>query len=132
MGMLYKEITDAILGAFFDVYNALGYGFLESVWRKALARELVDRGHRVRQEAAVDVLYRDQIVGFLRADLIVDDLVVVELKGGPILDPFGQRQLYNYLRCSDLQVGLLLHFGPKPTFHRLVHTHARPSTINPP
>jgi GxxExxY protein len=119
--LLHEDITRAIIAAFYRVYNQLGYGFLESVYAAALAIELADMGLTVDRERSVEVRYRGQVVGGFRVDLIVHGSVVVELKSTERLDGFATRQLHNYLRCSDLEVGLVLHFGPRPSFHRVVH-----------
>lgn len=113
------EITRAIIGAFYDVYNSLGHGFIESNYAEALATVLRARGHHVAREYATRVYFEGQEIGFHRLDMVVDLKVVVELKSTPILAPFARRQLYNYLRATNLEVGLLLHFGPKPQFYRL-------------
>lgn len=113
-------LTSVVIGAFFDVYNELGYGFLESVYRSALAMELVSRGLQVRRECPVVVEYKGAEVGHFRLDLLVENRLAVELKATELLHPTGKRQLRNYLRASTIEVGLLLHFGPEPRFHRIV------------
>lgn len=120
---LFEEaLTGKIIGAFFHVHNALGFGFLESVYKKALQRELSKRGLDARREVAVDVYYDDQIVGVFRADLIVESRVVLEVKASRKLDPTDTTQLLNYLRATDLELGLLLHFGPRASVKRLIET----------
>ena len=114
------ETTRAIIGAFYVVYNALGYGFLESLYMAALERELRERGHRVGREVYVPVMFRGAELGRQRLDMLVDEKVVVEAKATEILHPNASRQLFAYLRATRLEVGLLLHFGPKPRFHRVV------------
>jgi GxxExxY protein len=115
-------LTRVIIGAFRRAYNRLDYGFLEHVYREALVLELTKLGLHVRREAAIDVWYDGVRIGTYRADLIVEDAVVVELKSSRALDDEARRQLLNYLRCTDIEVGLLLHFGPKPSVKRLIHT----------
>jgi GxxExxY protein len=110
----------AVIGAFFETYNHLDHGYLESVYREALAIELRARGMRAQCEAPVEVFYKGIRVGTYRVDILVDDRVVVELKSGPPLGPTDRRQLLNYLRTTQLDVGLLLHYGPEPKFYRLV------------
>jgi GxxExxY protein len=112
--------TRAIIGAFYETYNVLGYGFLESVYRESLALELRDMGLEVQCEMPIRVFYKARPVSFFRADMVVDARVIVELKSGSVLGPTDQRQLLNYLRASTIDVGLLLHYGPTPKFHRLV------------
>src|SRR5918999_3132505 len=118
---LFEEaLTRRVIGAFYDVYNSLGYGFLESVYANALAFEIVSRGLHVVREARADVRYKGEVVGMFRADLLVESRVVVELKASAKLDPAHASQLLNYLRATDLEVGLLLHFGPRPGIKRFV------------
>ena len=116
-----EALTHSIIGAFFEVYNALGYGFLESVYVEALARELRRRGHRVEREALVKVWYKGEIIARQRVDLLVDDKVIVEVKAGPQLPATASRQLCNYLKGSRKELGLLLFFGPEPRFFREYH-----------
>jgi GxxExxY protein len=124
---LFEEaLTRRIIGAFYDVYNALGYGFLESVYKTALEREIADRGLRVVREAGAEVRYKGTVVGVFRADLLVESRVVVELKACRRLEPAHPAQVVNYLRATDLEVGLLLHFGPRPAFQRFIATNTHP------
>jgi GxxExxY protein len=116
---LHSERTRSIIGAFFAVYNRLDYGFLEVHYGSALQRELTRLGHNVAREYAARVFYEGEEIGFHRLDMVVDSAVVVELKATPVLAPIARRQLYNYLRATNLEVGLLLHFGPTPRFHKL-------------
>ena len=118
IGLAEEAITRAIIGAFFDVYNTLGYGFLESVYVEALTRELRRLGHRVEREVLVHIWYKGEIITRQRVDMIVDGKVIVEVKAGLALHPTAPRQLYNYLRATDKEVGLLLHFGPEPKYFR--------------
>jgi GxxExxY protein len=124
---LFEEaLTRRVIGAFYDVYNALGYGFLESVYKTALERELLERGLTVVREAGAEVRYKGAVVGVFRADLLVESRVVVELKACRRLDSAHPAQLMNYLRATDLEVGLLLHFGPRPAFQRFIATNSHP------
>jgi len=123
--LLERELTRSIIGAFYEVYNTLGFGFLESVYAAALERELLARGHTVSREHAIRVIYKGEEIGFQR----VDAKVVVEIKSTPLLHPTAQRQLFNYLRATSLEVGLLLHFGPEPRFFRLI---SPAGSANPP
>lgn len=118
--VLEQRLTHSVIGAFFDVYNTLGYGFLENLYVRAMERELRARGHRVVREAAVRVMYKESELGIQRLDLIVDDKLVVEAKATADLHKAATRQLYNYLRATNLRVGLLLHFGPEPHFYRII------------
>jgi GxxExxY protein len=118
--LIERELTHSVIGAFYEVYNALGYGFLESIYTTSLERELVVRGHAVSREHAVRVMYKGEHVGFQRLDMVVDGRLVVEIKSTPALAVAAERQLISYLRGTNLEVGLLLHFGPAPKFHRVV------------
>ena len=118
--LLQEALTRSIVGAFFEVYNALGYGFLEHLYMTALERELRARGHRVARELTVRVMYKGEELGLQRLDMVVDDLIVIEGKATFVLDKSAPRQVYSYLRATNLEVGLLLHFGPQPKFHRVL------------
>lgn len=121
--LLEQETTSHVIGAFYEVYNTLGFGFLEHVYRDALEWELVERGRMVQKEVVVPVWYKGTILSTQRVDMLVDDRVLVEIKSTEVLSPTARRQLLNYLRATSFQVGLLLHFGPKPRFSRRVHSH---------
>lgn len=120
--LIEETLTKSIIGAFFDVYNQLDYGFLESIYAEALARELTRRGHAVEREFAIRVYYKSEVVGLQRVDMLVDKRVVVEIKSTHDLAKASHRQLLAYLHGSDLEVGLLLHFGPKAEFYRTIST----------
>lgn len=133
--LLHAELTGEIIGAFYTVYGELGYGFVESVYLRALAMELFHRRIAVAREVPVTVLYRGVTVGNYRADLIVADTVVVEVKAGEHVVDSDRHQLLNYLRCSGKEVGLLLHFGPRAVARRVVSTRRGVSvdkSITPP
>ena len=117
--LVHGRITDQILGAFYTTYDALGFGFLESVCVNALKRELAERGLSVKSEYPIDVFYKGGKIGHFRADLLVDNSVIVEAKASRQIDDADHKQVLNYLRGSTIEVGLLLHFGPKPNFRRL-------------
>lgn len=127
-GLIEESLTKSVIGAFFEVYNALGFGFLEHLYRMALERELLARGHRVAREVGVRVMYKGDELGAQRLDMIVDEKLVVEIKSTYQLHKAAPRQVYNYLRATNLEVGLLLHFGPEPVFYRLIshNTQAGP------
>ena len=120
--LLHKELTGEIVGAFYEVYNELGAGYLESVYKRALAIALSARGISNAREVPLDVYFRGVCVGEFRADLIVQSLVIVESKAVARLASTHDAQLLNYLKASGLSVGLLFNFGPRPTFKRLVRT----------
>jgi len=129
--LIEEHLTESVIGAFYEVYNALGYRFLEQVYLAALERELRARGHAVGREVWVPVHYKGEEISKQRLDMIVDERLVVEVKSTQELHKSAPRQVYNYLRATRLQVGLLLHFGPEPAFYRLVHTHPDPPTSSP-
>ncbi|MDQ3517673.1 MAG: GxxExxY protein [Gemmatimonadota bacterium] len=118
--LMLERLTHSVVGAFFEVHNSLGYGFLEHLYRAALERELMARGHSVGREVSVPVLYKGEELGRQRLDMIVDGKLVVETKSTFELHKAATRQVYNYLRATKLEVGLLLHFGPHPRFYRVV------------
>ena len=128
--MAEEERTRSIIGAFFAVYNTLGFGFLETVYLAALERELRERGHDVAREVSIRVLYKGEEIAWHRVDMIVDGLVIVEVKSTMNLAPIAGRQLYNYLRATRLEVGLLLHFGPEPELFRHYSANAQRQTPN--
>lgn len=119
--MKHEEITDKIIHAFYRVYNTLGYGFLEKVYENAMAIELRKMGLKVVQQARIVVYYEGEEVGDHNADLLVEELVIVELKAARVLEDSHEAQLLNYLKATTIEVGLLLNFGPKPQFRRKVY-----------
>jgi len=128
--LIEGPLTESVIGAFYEVYNNLGYRFLEQVYLAALERELRARGHTVGREVWVPVHYKGEEISRQRLDMIVDERLVVEAKSTQDLHKSAPRQVYNYLRATRLQVGLLLHFGPEPAFYRLVHTRSDPPNSN--
>ncbi|MGH7622078.1 MAG: GxxExxY protein [Gemmatimonadaceae bacterium] len=124
--LIEEELTSSVIGAFYEVYNTLGFGFLEHVYIMSLERELLERGHRIGREVPVPVMYKRHQVAHQRLDMIVDEKLVVETKSTYQLPNAAQRQLYNYLKATNIDLGLLLHFGPDPKFYRL-YCPKRPS-----
>jgi GxxExxY protein len=122
--LLHGDLTRAIIGAFFEVFRILGYGSSEHVYAAVLEKELTRRGFRVQREVSVPVYYRGEIAAWQRLDMLVNDLIVIEIKIGEKLPQIASSQLYNYLRCTNLELGLLLHFGHQPKFQRIVHSRA--------
>ena len=124
---LYKhsELTEQILGAFFAVYSALGYGFLENVYVKALMIELTRRGMKVDDEIPIHVYYLGELIGEYYADLVVNDLIILEIKAVKALVTEHEAQLLNYLKATPYEVGLLLNFGPKPETKRRSFDNSR-------
>jgi GxxExxY protein len=121
----HQELTEAIIRGFYQVYNELGHGFLESVYEAALCRVLQENGILIQRQYPLTVWFRGEQIGDFRADLIVAENVIVELKAVKALEPFHEAQLLNYLRASDLEVGLLLNFGLSPKLKRLVFANER-------
>ncbi|MCO6449046.1 MAG: GxxExxY protein [Ignavibacterium album] len=127
MYMLHENITKKIIEAYYKVYNSLGYGFLEKVYENALKIELKRANLKVDQQKNVKVFYNEFEVGDYFADLIVEDLVIVELKAAESLCEEHEAQLINYLKATNLEVGLLLNFGKKAEFKRKVFSNDRKS-----
>lgn len=123
--VLHAELTSSILSAFYEVHRELGYGFLESVYEHSMAIALSRRGFSAEQQAPVAVCFSGAPVGDFFADLVVEHTVIVELKSCQALHPRHEAQLLNYLRATTLEVGLLLHFAPKPAFRRMIFTNDR-------
>lgn len=119
------KLTRRIIKCLYRVYDALGYGFLESVYQRAMLWELRDEGLSVESEAVVEAWYNGRKIGHFRVDLLVEGRVILENKASEILPMAGRKKLLNYLRSSTVEVGLLLHFGPKPRFQRLIYTNER-------
>jgi GxxExxY protein len=121
-----------VIRLFYRVYDRLGFGFLESVYANALALEFVAAGLVFEREAPVEAWYRENCVGRFRPDFLIDSRVVVELKASQVLTDPDRAQLLNYLRCSRREVGLLLHFGPKASFQRMIYTNDRKQDLPQP
>lgn len=115
---LHGEITYQIIGAAFEVWRVLGYGFLEKVYENALVEELRQRGLGVEQQFPIDVYYKDVLIGQYIADLLVEGKVIVELKAEKTYNPQHEAQLLNYLKATGIKVGLLLNFGEKKCDHK--------------
>ena len=119
----HSEITDKIIKAYYNVYNQLGYGFLEKVYEHALMIELPKFGLECKNQFPIKVFYDKKNVGEYFADLLINDLVIVELKAAESLCSEHECQLINYLKATNLEVGLLLNFGKMPQFKRKVLTN---------
>ena len=123
--MLHESITKKIIEAYYIVYNKLGYGFLERVYQKALLIELRKKGLNCKEEYPIKVYYDDELVGEYRADILVDDCVIIENKAQSVLIEENEFQLINYLKATNIEIGLLLNFGKKPEFKRKIFTNDR-------
>jgi GxxExxY protein len=124
---IYKhaELTKEIIGVFYDVYNELGFGFLESVYRNSFQIALIERGLTAEPEVSTPVYFRGNRVGDFKADLIVNKIILLELKTAETLVLAHEAQVLNYLRATSLEVGLLFNFGPKPQVRRLLFDNER-------
>jgi GxxExxY protein len=118
--LLQGPLTGSILDSFRDVHRELGFGYREYIYALALERDLVAKGHRVDREVAVMVYYRGEPLARQTMDMIVDGKVVIENKASEHLHPMAQLQLFSYLCATDVEVGLLLHFGREATFQRVI------------
>ena len=123
--ILHEDLTKAIIKIFFEVYNELGYGFLERVYQNALYFELKANGFHVEAQKKIKVYYKEIEVGDYYADIIVHDLVIVELKAQEYIVEANEFQLINYLKATNCEVGLLLNFGKKPEFIRKIYQNTR-------
>jgi GxxExxY protein len=121
----HSEITKKIIACFYSVYNKLGYGFLEKVYENALRIELVKNGLDVVQQKPIQVWYENELIGEYFADIVVNNLVIVELKASANLSKEHEAQLLNYLKATSYEVGLLLNFGPQPQQVRRVFDNDR-------
>lgn len=124
-GLLHRGITEAILKVYFDVYNELGSGFLEKVYQNAMYFELKDKGFKVEAQKQIKVYFKKQLVGEYFSDLLVEDKVIVELKATKMLMNVHMAQIMNYLKATEIEVGLLLNFGEEPEFKRVIYTNDR-------
>jgi GxxExxY protein len=118
-----QELSYRIVNAFFEVYNALGYGLLESLYAGAMVIALEERGIRVEREVCVPVYFKGHLLGNQRLDLVVERRIILECKSTEQLSKIAPRQLRSYLAVSRVRLGLLLHFGPTPQFHRILNAN---------
>ncbi len=116
----HKAYTEKIIKIFYKVYNKLGYGFLEKIYENAMMIEFRKAGISAESQFAIQVFYEDKIIGEYFADILVDNKVIIEIKAARNLILENEAQLLNYLKATDIEVGLLLNFGPKPEIKRKV------------
>ena len=128
--MLYSDLTQKIIEAFYKVYNTLGYGFLEKVYENAMRIELTKMNLKVESQKNIKVHYNGYQVGDYFADLIVDEVVIIELKAADAICEEHETQLVNYLKATNIEVGLLLNFGKKPEFKRKMFGNENKKIIN--
>jgi GxxExxY protein len=121
----HAELTERIIGVFYDVYNELGYGFLESVYEESLVIALRDAGLNVESQVCIPVWFRQHKVGEFKADVLVESTIMLELKSARTLEPSHEAQLLHYLKSTEAEVGLLLNFGIRPQFRRLLFNNER-------
>jgi GxxExxY protein len=122
LALLHGDLTRVIIGAFFEVYNELGYGFAEGVYQRALPIVLSEHGLHAELERRVTVEFRGATIGEYRPDLIVENRVIVECKGAAKVLPAHETQLLNYLKATGISIGLIFNFGSQPTFRRMLFT----------
>lgn len=128
----HSELTEKIIGIFYDVYNELGHGFLESTYSEAMLMALLEAGLSAEREISVPVWFRGRRVGQYYADLIVENMVLLELKTARSIESAHEAQLLHYLRATEVEVGLLFNFGPRPQFRRLLFDNPRKQIrVNP-
>jgi GxxExxY protein len=125
MELLQEELTNTIIKTFYEVYNELGYGFLEKVYQNSMYLELKNKGYKVEAQKEISVYYKGIEVGEYYADLVVEDLIILELKAADCSVKDFENQIINYLRGTDCEVGLLLNFGKKPEFKRKIFENHR-------
>lgn len=130
-GLKHRELTEKLVGIFFDLYNELGHGFLESVYEQAFAVVLAEKGIFFQRQIAIPVWFHRAQIGEFRADLLVEGKVLIELKTGRDIDAAWEKQLLNYLRATDVEVGLLFNFGPTAQFRRYVFENVKKNPRNP-
>lgn len=124
-GLKQAKLTESIIAGFYEVYNELGFAYLESVYERAMELALTERRLIVARQFPLKVHFRGHIVGEFHPDLLVEHAVIVELKAVRSFEPAHEAQLLNYLRASEIEVGLLLNFGPKPEIKRFIFDNAR-------
>jgi GxxExxY protein len=123
--MKHEQLTGKIIEVFYEVYNELGHGFLESVYENARRLALTEAGLFVPPKQPLQVWFRAVVVGVFEPDITVDSSIILEIKAARAIDSAHEAQLLNYLRATDVEVGLLLNFGPKPEFKRMVFDNER-------
>ena len=128
--MIRKDLTEKIIRVFYDVYFELGYGFLEKVYHNAMLIELRSRGFACESQKKIQVFYKERDVGEYYADILVNDVIILELKAAEVLAPEHEQQLINYLRATQIEVGLLFNFGKKPEIRRKIFTNDRKKAVS--
>ena len=129
--LVHGSISKSVLDEFFAVFKDLGPGLPESIYQEAMVRALHARGLRVEREVGLAVWFRGMLIGSFRADVIVEDVLLLELKAVPRIVEAHQAQVLTYLKVTDVEVGLLLNFGPQPDFRRVVYSNSRKVRVSP-
>ncbi|MBV9467879.1 MAG: GxxExxY protein [Abitibacteriaceae bacterium] len=122
-----EEVARAVVQSFYAVYDTLGYGFLEKVYESALAMEVAQRGFQVERQAPIEVFYKGEVIGTYFTDLLIERCLIVEIKAVENLALEHEAQLLNYLKATEINLGLLVNFGPKPQVKRKIFETARKS-----
>ncbi|WP_204273716.1 GxxExxY protein [Draconibacterium mangrovi] len=130
MDYKYSDLTEAIIKCFYKVYNELGYGFLKKVYHNALLIELQNEELKVESQKPIKVSYQGDVVGEYYADIIVEDVVILELKATETVTEAHEFQLINYLKATNIEIGLLLNFGKKPEIRRKIFTNKKSVNIS--
>jgi GxxExxY protein len=125
----HKELSHLIIKSFYEVYNELGGGFLESVYENAMTLVLQQQGLHVETQKEIVVYFRGTIIGNFRADMIVEEKILLELKAVRCFEPVHEAQLLNYLKATAIEVGLLMNFGNEPTFKRFVYNKQQKQSV---
>jgi GxxExxY protein len=129
--LLGADITRVVIGGFFDAYNQLGRGFLESVYEGAMEVILKGAGLQVKRQHPIDVWFRGKKIGHFRADLLINDVLIVEIKRAKRIHSRHRGQVYNALKASQIQLGLVVNFGPDPTFKRIILMNNKKGNLPP-
>lgn len=126
----HSDLTGKVLGAFFQIHKEMGFGFSEKVYQAALAILLEELGMMVEQQKPIKVYFHNRVVGEYIADMVINDVVLLELKAVEHLADVHSAQLLNYLKSTEIEVGLLLNFGPQAEFRRKIYDNSRKGTLN--
>ncbi|MFZ4543734.1 MAG: GxxExxY protein [Saprospiraceae bacterium] len=121
--MIHEKLSNELIGIFYHVYSNLGHGFLEKVYQNSMYIELSNRNYQVETNKMMKVYYKGREVGLYYADLVVNDTIIIELKAHEQITPRDEAQLLNYLRATEIELGLLLNFGLKPQFTRKIFSN---------
>ncbi len=126
----HSDLTGKILKAFYQLHKEMGYGFSEKVYQAALAILLVEMGLVVEQQKPIRVYYHGKVIGEYIADMVINGVVLLELKAVESLNDSHAAQMLNYLKATEIEVGLLINFGPKAEFRRKIYDNARKGSLS--